>query len=305
MAGLRVLPARLLHPAAGEASALAWIALFALFGVLMTFWGVQLLPSSYHLFRQLGSGMPQVGRPRSRLTRLGAVPASRYARPSDRSPRCASPSYRPRSARAARSPRACHIAPPVLEYLAGLTEQVRPGAHEVTLVDANKRDFDPDACDADLVGMTVLTPQAPWAYRTADAPARPRHPGPLRRHPRARPARRGRRRTPTRSSSARPRRSGARSSTTPAAGTLKPRYDGPYAPLEDLPRPITGPAARTATSSASFFTSRGCPHSCAFCSVHELLRPHRAHAADRRGRGRGGGEPASGCSGTSTTTCGA
>ena len=42
---------------------LAGIAIFALFGVLMTFWGVQLLPSSYHLFRDLGSGMPQVGRP--------------------------------------------------------------------------------------------------------------------------------------------------------------------------------------------------------------------------------------------------
>lgn len=42
---------------------LAWTAIFALFGVLMCFWGVQLFPSSYHLFRDLGSTAPQVGRP--------------------------------------------------------------------------------------------------------------------------------------------------------------------------------------------------------------------------------------------------
>lgn len=33
---------------------LAWIAFLSLFGVMMSFWGVQLLPSSYHLFRDLG-----------------------------------------------------------------------------------------------------------------------------------------------------------------------------------------------------------------------------------------------------------
>jgi cytochrome c-type biogenesis protein CcsB len=33
---------------------LAWVAVFALLGVLMSFWGVQLLPGSYHLFRSLG-----------------------------------------------------------------------------------------------------------------------------------------------------------------------------------------------------------------------------------------------------------
>ncbi|MDF1542185.1 MAG: cytochrome c biogenesis protein CcsA [Anaerosomatales bacterium] len=33
---------------------LAWVALLALLGVLMAFWGVQLLPNSYHLFNSLG-----------------------------------------------------------------------------------------------------------------------------------------------------------------------------------------------------------------------------------------------------------
>jgi len=42
---------------------LAWVALFALFGVLMTFWGVQLAPTSYHLFRDLGNGMIGASRP--------------------------------------------------------------------------------------------------------------------------------------------------------------------------------------------------------------------------------------------------
>lgn len=36
---------------------LAWVSLAALVGVLMAFWGVQLAPTSFHLFRDLGSGM--------------------------------------------------------------------------------------------------------------------------------------------------------------------------------------------------------------------------------------------------------
>lgn len=54
------------------------------------------------------------------------------------------------------------IAPPVLEYLAGLTLQIRPDV-TVELVDANKEQFNPDQTDADLIGFTVLTPQAPWS----------------------------------------------------------------------------------------------------------------------------------------------
>lgn len=42
---------------------LAWLALFALFGVLMTFWGVQLFPTGYHIFRDLGRGMMDQSRP--------------------------------------------------------------------------------------------------------------------------------------------------------------------------------------------------------------------------------------------------
>lgn len=42
---------------------LAYTALFALFGVLMTFWGVQLAPTSYHLFRDIGGTMMDQSRP--------------------------------------------------------------------------------------------------------------------------------------------------------------------------------------------------------------------------------------------------
>ncbi len=44
---------------------LAWVALFALFGVSMATWGVQLVPNSYHLFRDLGATMmEETSRPR-------------------------------------------------------------------------------------------------------------------------------------------------------------------------------------------------------------------------------------------------
>ncbi|MCL4079182.1 cytochrome c biogenesis protein CcsA [Coriobacteriia bacterium Es71-Z0120] len=46
-----------------SADRLAWLALFCLFGVMMVFWGVQLVPTSYHLFRNIGSGMPRLSRP--------------------------------------------------------------------------------------------------------------------------------------------------------------------------------------------------------------------------------------------------
>lgn|SRR5574341_128215 len=59
------------------------------------------------------------------------------------------------------------IGPPVMEYMTGLTNMVRPDV-EVQVIDANKEGFDPAAAEADLIGFTVLTPQAPWVYRTAD-----------------------------------------------------------------------------------------------------------------------------------------
>ncbi len=59
------------------------------------------------------------------------------------------------------------IAPPVLEYLTGLTNQVKPDV-KVELIDANKELFDPDKVGAEVIGFTVLTPQSPWVYEMAD-----------------------------------------------------------------------------------------------------------------------------------------
>ncbi len=59
------------------------------------------------------------------------------------------------------------MVPPILEYLGALTLREMPGA-ELRLHDANLAAIDPAALDADLVGVSVWTATAPWAYRFAD-----------------------------------------------------------------------------------------------------------------------------------------
>jgi len=162
------------------------------------------------------------------------------------------------------------IAPPVLEYLAGLTRKVRPDI-EITLHDANKFLFTPEmGMDFDLIGFTVLTPQAPWVYRTADA---------------------------LRASGKKVIAGGIHVTALPEeaaphldamvlgeaeliwkdllddfnAGRLKPRYQGEYAPLEDLPRPVTNLLKKKGYVYGYFQTSRGCPYKCSFCSVHKFF----------------------------------
>ena len=160
------------------------------------------------------------------------------------------------------------IAPPVLEYLTGLTNQVRPDI-EVELVDANKETFDPDMADADLIGFTVLTPQAPWVYRTADR---------------------------LRASGKQVLLGGIHVSALPDEARLhadaivvgeveefwgvllddarqrqlKPVYHGGFPELKGLPRPVTN-LWKTNYVYGYFQTSRGCPHRCTFCSVHQFF----------------------------------
>ena len=162
------------------------------------------------------------------------------------------------------------IAPPVLEYLAGLTRRLRPDV-EVTLHDANKVLFTPDMAAAyDLVGFTVLTPQAPWVYRTSDI---------------------------IREAGGKVVAGGIHVTALPEEaavhvdslvlgeaetvwdevlrdfeqGSLKAHYCGEFAPLEDLPRPVTGMLPRKGYVYGYFQTSRGCPHRCTFCSVHKFF----------------------------------
>ncbi len=160
------------------------------------------------------------------------------------------------------------IAPPVLEYLAGLTLQMKPDV-KLELIDANKEVFDPDKVDAELVGFTVLTPQSPWVYEMSKK---------------------------LRSAGRLVVLGGIHVTALPdeakkhadtivlgeaetiwkellddaEKGSLKPVYKGEFPELSGLPRPVTN-LWKTNYVYGYFQTSRGCPFSCTFCSVHKFF----------------------------------
>lgn len=160
------------------------------------------------------------------------------------------------------------IAPPVLEYMAGLTRQLRPDV-EVALRDANLEPFDPAETEADLVGFTVLTPQAPWVYRMADR-LRSRGVrvvlGGI--HVRALPEEASAHADAIVVGEA----EGVWGELLDDArdGRLRACYRAELPPLERLPRPVTGLLPHRYPFGA-FFTARGCPQRCTFCSVHEYF----------------------------------
>jgi len=160
------------------------------------------------------------------------------------------------------------IAPPVLEYLAGLTKQIDPDI-EIELIDANLEDFKVDELECDAVGITILSPQAPWAYRTAKK---------------------------IRKKGIKVIFGGMHPSVLPdeaieyadavvlgeceivfkkllndlKSGTVDKFYKSERPSLENLPRPVTG-LLKSKYRLGSFFTARGCLHKCAFCSVHKFF----------------------------------
>ena len=160
------------------------------------------------------------------------------------------------------------IAPPVLEYLAGLTQKLAPDV-ELALLDANKEPLVPEQVAADAVAFTVLTPQAPWVYRVSDelralgkkvvlggihTSALPEE---ARRHADAIVV--GEAETVW-----------LRLLRDLERGTLEPAYQGTFPELERLPRPVTDLWSSKYVY-GYFQTSRGCPHRCTFCSVHEFF----------------------------------
>jgi radical SAM superfamily enzyme YgiQ (UPF0313 family) len=160
------------------------------------------------------------------------------------------------------------IAPPVLEYLTGFTSQVRPDI-EVMLVDANKEPFTPEDIDADVICFTVLTPQAPWVYRMAD---RLRTLGkkvilggihvtalPHEAQQHADAVVLGEAETIWK-----------KLLDDSESSSLQSVYQGEFPDLVGLPMPMTN-LWKTKYVYGYFQTSRGCPFSCTFCSVHKFF----------------------------------
>lgn len=160
------------------------------------------------------------------------------------------------------------IAPPVLEYLAGLTKRIAPDV-KVRLLDANKEPFVPEEVAEDIIGFTVLTPQAPWVYKTASA---------LRAlgkkvilggiHVTALPKEAVAHADAVVIGEAES--VWAEVLSDAREGTLKPTYEGELLPIEDLPRPVTDQWPGKYVY-GYFQTSRGCHFRCTFCSVHKFF----------------------------------
>lgn len=160
------------------------------------------------------------------------------------------------------------MVPPILEYLGALTLREAPDA-ELQLLDANQRTITPDQVEGELVGLSVWTATSTWAYRFADA---------------------------CRALGKRVVLGGIHATALPEEaaqhadavvvgeaescwgellrdarnGRLRRRYDGVQLPLVGLPRPIDG-RLKGNYQFRAFFTMRGCPYSCTFCSVHQFF----------------------------------
>lgn len=160
------------------------------------------------------------------------------------------------------------LAPPVLEYLAALTRKHLPDC-EIELIDANRRKIAPQHIETDLLGISLMTPCAPWGYRFADA-CRQRgvqvvlggiHPSVLPDEARAH---------------ADAVVIGEAESVwgallaDAAQRQLKPTYRGARLPLVDMPTPLVG-SLPGHYPFRGVFTSRGCVHKCSFCSVRNFF----------------------------------
>lgn len=160
------------------------------------------------------------------------------------------------------------LVPPILEYLAALTLRA-DGDISVKLIDANQEEPHPDHLTADLVAISAMTATAPWAYRFADACRRRGMRvvlGGI--HPTALPE--------EAAMHANAVVIGEAESVWGAVladargGRLQKFYRGERLPLDNLPRPIDG-GLKGNYRFRAFFTMRGCPYRCTFCSVRQFF----------------------------------
>lgn len=160
------------------------------------------------------------------------------------------------------------LVPPILEYLAALTLRADPSI-ECELIDANQRNILPGDLSADLVAISAMTATAPWSYGFADAcrvigkrvilggihPTALPHEAAL--HADAVVVGEGE-------------SVWGELLTDAASGMLKPFYHGQRLALDNLPMPLDCHLKGNYRFRA-FFTMRGCPYRCTFCSVRRFF----------------------------------
>jgi radical SAM superfamily enzyme YgiQ (UPF0313 family) len=160
------------------------------------------------------------------------------------------------------------VVPPILEYLGALTLREDPSA-ELELVDANQTPVDAARLRGDLVGISVWTATAPWAYRFADAARAAGKKvvlGGI--HASAMPDEAARHADAVVTGEAES--VWGEVLADARAGRLRARYDGEPRALDGLPVPLDAELPGSYRFRA-FFTMRGCPYACSFCSVHTFF----------------------------------
>lgn len=160
------------------------------------------------------------------------------------------------------------LVPPILEYLAALTCRDAPGL-DVQLYDANQIQLRPEEITAETVAISVMTATAPWAYAFADgcrSIGKRVVLGGI--HPTALPEEAAQHADAVVVGEAESVWGKVLSDLR--SGTLRGRYHGERLSLDNLPKPIDGKLKGNYQFRA-FFTMRGCPYRCTFCSVRTFF----------------------------------
>lgn len=160
------------------------------------------------------------------------------------------------------------LVPPILEYLAALTYRENANA-DIQLIDANQRLITSDDVAADTVAISVMTATAPWAYRFADDCRRAGKQvilGGI--HPSALPDEAALHAEAVVIGEAES--VWGRVLADAKNGNMNKFYHGERQPLDNLPIPVDGKLKGNYQFRA-FFTMRGCPYRCTFCSVRKFF----------------------------------